>query len=1254
MVSLRLLVAFNMLIVSCVLGRQVFGFVDEQPIVKQTNIQGPSTSVVLHRDYLKFPVSDSAPSRKITLSINDKTIRQLDLKLAADTNATSSFDLNVRTWIGSTLKISSASDDSPEIKKVFNKISQSNKSSNNVRPQALANSSLNEVSSSKPKISFAFQIQPLLSKKCYACHGPDGHNEESELNLSDRALAIESGAIVAGSADDSELIARIISEDNDTLMPPPESHKTPLSKAEIALVRNWINEGANYEKHWAFTPIIAPPVPRFDAQPNSIQESSASPESVFLRNEIDAFVLRKIKEKDLSPNPDSDPARLVRRLAFDLTGLPPQIDLVRSFVEDSSDENWVRIVDQMLDSDHYGEHWARHWLDAVRYGDTHGIHIDNSRSIWPYRDWVVNAINQNMPFDQFTIEQMAGDMLPGANVSQKVASGYNRCVPTTAEGGSIDAELLVNYANDQTATTFAVWQGLTAGCAACHDHKFDPLSQKEYYQLTAFFRNNTVKAKDGNQPRPPPIIRIPNANQQQQRKALHREKKTLEEALPKLRVEWENSAEARMTDEELFKTVAEVTETASVSTPEQTPVWTFGPEQIAVAIKDKNVKTVDGPFGPALKLNKDSSLLTGTSAVADPETGAQLSFGGHIRLSQDASGTVVSQMYSEKGKRGWELTVNKWEMLFRLVNNSRHCAIEAKIGAKAIKDNKWHHFFITYDGNRPHRQLVVYLDGVPIGYRFGNSSNDWIPPTSSWGTDAKIGFGLRHRKNDDGSLHSIKEGEVLFADFVLFDSAVSARTVRQSALIFAAQTQAPIEPPKAVDAPEESKDADTKTATADRDKAKQKESETADKLTKAEKEAKEKADLIRLQFDDLNSIRRRMLVTTIQRSQHADLFNAQLDLETIKAGLTNIDLDSPVSLIMKEKENSKPKAHILDRGDYASPLEEVGAEVPAVLPPLSPTAPRNRLGLAVWMVSPENPLTARVTVNRYWHHLFGTGIVKSNEDFGITGDQPTHPELLNWLGNDFVKNDWDVKRLIRMMVTSSTYRQSQRFTPEKSQADPSNRFLSRGPRTRLDGEQLRDMALINARLLTDRIGGPPVKPYQPDKVWEEVAMAQSDTRFYRQSFGDQLYRRSLYTFWKRTAAPPSMTILNSPDRSTFCVRREKTNTPLQAFVMWNDPQFVEAARNVAEQAVSKELSFEQSVDFIGHLFVARKFGDAERSYLRSTFDKALSDFSTYPDRAEALLEIGESPLDESLPPEEVAAWTLVTSQIMNLDEALTH
>ena len=1033
-------------------------------------------------------------------------------------------------------------------------------------PVTLAVAPVHGAAAAPAKIEYNAQIQPILAENCFACHGPDSAGRKAKLRL-DRAefataaRGTHDPAIFPGKPDESPLIERILSKDAEEVMPPPESHKT-LKPAEIALLKRWIAEGAPYQEHWSFLPPVRPAVPPV-----------TNPKSL-VANPLDAFILAGLEREKLSPARPEEPARLLRRVTLDLTGLPPTPEELAVFLRDPSPAAYARAVDRLLASDAGAEQFARQWLDAVRYADTHGIHIDNFRSIWPYRDWVVNAFRQNMPFDQFTVEQMAGDLLPDATLEQKIASGFNRCLPTTSEGGAIAAEYEAIYAKDLVETMSTVWLGLTTGCAACHDHKFDPVSTKDFYALTAFFRNNTMPAMDGNVSDTRPSLFVPALADRAEWTRVQTELATAR-AAQKARIK---AADADFT--------AWLAATRSLAVPPKdyaTPLHVprLGPANASPTGSDAPVA---GPYGPAIRLDDRSEVLGGPIPLRREQSDS-ISF--LLRIAEKPSGPLISSWDAGEAGAGWEVFLDQGKIGVRLRGGRADFSARG-VAAAALKPGEWHHVVFTFDsGSWSNRSVEVYVDGK-AGANAGNINHvpgDIVPT-------APLVLGAR-------------------ADAPLTDGGVWVQDVRHHRRGFTvAQAK--------VDATVIETHAALNAEPAARTPAQVK--------------------LLRDHFFDAADAPSLVL-------------HAQVD--GLLATEATMRLRGGITLVMEEKKDTEPFAHVLTRGEYTQLGEKVGASTPAILPPLPAEAPRNRLSLARWLVDSKNPLTARVTVNRTWQHLFGTGLVESAGDFGVTGSRPSHPELLDWLAVDFRESGWDYRRLVKLMVTSATYRQSAVATPALLERDPANRLLARGPRHRLEAEQLRDQALAVSGLLVPKLGGRPVRPYQPEGIWEDVAMKESTTRFYRQDSGENLYRRSLYTVIKRTALAPVMDILNAPNREVSCVRRDRTNTPLQALVTLNDPLFVESSRQLAARALRAAPAFDARLDAVSLRLLGRKFSKPERAVVRRTLDQALAAYQREPAAAQKLLAVGESPADAQLPVPELAAWTLVASQVMNLDEALT-
>ncbi len=1001
------------------------------------------------------------------------------------------------------------------------------------------------------EISFNRHIQPVLSEYCYHCHGPDSaarkpKSEPLRLDRAQFAFAVrEDGkpAIVKGDAAASPLVQRIKTTDADEVMPPPDSHKT-LKPAEVALLEKWIAQGATYEEHWAFIPPKKPAVPQNAG-----------------RTDIDKFVRQKLAEAGLQPSPAEEKARLFRRLSYDVTGLPPSREDLAAHLADAAPDAYEKAVDRLLQTDDCAEHFARQWLDAARYGDTHGIHIDNFRSIWPYRDWVIGAFKANMPFDRFTVEQMAGDLLPSPTIEQIVATGFNRCLPTTGEGGAIGEEYEAIYAKDRVDTMAAIWLGVTTTCSSCHDHKFDPVTMKDFYSLTAFFRNTPMPALDGNNAEHPPVAFVP---------AMADRPRWAE--LPGLIAAQQQKVDQRKKAAEAdfafwLKTAG------SATLPPAPPAAFHAP--------------LDAPNDPNAAAK--GQVLAGT--VPQVKKNSHFSFGASLRMDQAGQGAVLSRMDSALAYRGWDLFLQDGKPAVHIIDHWPDKAIKV-VAEKPLAAGVWNHVMVTFDGAKKGLAAVtVYVNGKAV---------KTAPEVNSPGADFSVEAPLRLGARSKGAMD--------------VDSAVTGNVTAQNVRFFASTLGA-----------------EEVRGLMGRDLIRQFAEAAPEKRTPEQKNAV--FALYLSEFDEK------------AKALEADLAKLKAEEEAMKSRGVK-------SLVMQEKKD-EPFAFVLARGDYRNKTDRVTPATPAILPQLKGEGRRNRLDLAKWLVSPENPLPARVTVNRVWGYFFGTGIVESTDDFGVMGARPTNQDLLDFLAVSFVESGWNYRQLVRAIVTSDTYRQSGRMTPDKLEKDPANKLLSRGPRYRLDAEEIRDGALAASGLLVRKIGGPPVKPYQPEGVWEAVAMKESNTRFYKQDAGENLWRRSLYTLWKRTAPPASMDIMNAPTREVFCTRRERTNTPLQAFVTMNDPQFVEAARALAERAVKSSPDATARLDFITSALVARPFSEAERAASRRLLEKSTAAYTADPAAAQALIATGESKPDAALAPAELAAWTLVASQVMNTDEALT-
>lgn len=1038
-----------------------------------------------------------------------------------------------------------------------------------------AGSSLPEV------ISFNEHIQPILSEYCYHCHGPDSGTrepKESPLRLDrveDAFVLRDDGqpVIIKGDPKKSLLVKRMHSKDPEDIMPPPKSHKT-MNSRDIEMIERWIEQGAEYEPHWSFAEVKKPEPPAAGAG--------------WAANPIDHFIADKLEKSGLKPNPPEDLGRFYRRLHFDLTGLPPAPEAIKEFEKSAAGNPQVAIeaaADQLLASTASAENLTRHWLDAARYADTHGIHIDNYRAIWPYRDWVIRAFQANMPWDQFTTEQIAGDLLPDRSLDQLVATGFSRCLATTGEGGAIAKEYEAIYAKDQVETVSAVWLGLTTGCAACHDHKFDPVSTKEFYSLTAFFRNTSMSALDGNKEDHPPNVFVPLMPDRDRWGELVKE-------IGKAKQELAARAKAVRPEFETWLTTAtikparEIDSTLTIHLP---LVEADGPIRGLVDGQPREWATVnsriDGPLGKAPMVSEEPVDLGNIGGFSRQE---QVTYGGFIRVEGDPSGSVIAKMNPADSFRGWDLFLENGKPAYHVIDSWDKAANKV-VAPKPLEPGKWHHVMVTFDGKiSGHQASAIYVDGKNVGAKT-------YPNTVGGNIETPVHLRLGSREGGGSKLN----GKVALQDFRLYRRLLPAAEIE--VLAKNSVLQGIIAMP-------------------------------------AEKRSKEQVDSL------------------------LDYFTANVDepsreiktrLDKLESEQSELRKRGSMTLVMDEKK-AEPFAHVLVRGEYANEGERVTPATPAVLPPMAPDSPKNRLGLARWLNDPANPLPGRVTMNRTWSYFFGVGIVETSSDFGIMGARPSHPKLLDWLAAEFVESKWNYRHMIKLMVTSAAYRQSGVVSQEKLEKDPANRLVARGPRYRLDAEQIRDLALSSAGLLSLKVGGPSVKPYQPEGIWEAVAMPQSNTRTYREDRGEGLYRRSIYTIWKRTAAPPSMEIFNAPTREVFCVRRDLTNTPLQALVLMNDPQYVEASRELASHALEKEKAFDGRLDFVTTRLMGRTMDAAEREIVRKSLDKALAGFRSNGENATKLIQTGATPPRKNLDPPELAAWTLLASQILNLDETITR
>ncbi|MDR3632307.1 MAG: PSD1 and planctomycete cytochrome C domain-containing protein [Isosphaeraceae bacterium] len=1001
-------------------------------------------------------------------------------------------------------------------------------------------------------IDFDRQIRPILSNTCFQCHGPDEETRESGLRLDHRDEALrpaDSGkpAIVPGKPDQSTLVKRIASSDKRFMMPPPASNKA-LTPEQKDLLRAWVEQGADYRQHWSFARPTRPALPK-------VKDES------WPRNTIDRFILARLESDGLRPSREADRPTLIRRLALDLTGLPPTPGEVDAFVNDPRSDAYEALVDRLLSSPHYGERMALDWLDAARFADTHGYHIDSGRNMTRWRDWVIDAFNRDLPFDRFTIDQLAGDLVPNATLEQKVASGFNRNHMITFEGGAIPEEYLTAYIVDRVNTTGTVWLGLTVGCTQCHDHKFDPMTQKEFYELYAFFNNVPEQGLDGSKGNAAPMIPAPTKEQQRRL-------------------------------DRLAEAIRETETRLDAPTP-------------AVDAAQAQWEQTTGSERPVVFTALDPAETTsrgGTTLKRLPD-----------RSVQALKGNPATELYTVSSTpEASTVTALRLEALpdDRLVNKGPGRSVNGNFVLTDVR--------ISFAG-QPLRIKGVLADfsqqGHPVAYAIDDQ------PSTGWAVYPEVGKSHEATFALETPVHV--DGKTPLSVALAFESPYGQHQLGKFRL----------------------------AVTGDRDPLGPRTvPSTIAKTLALEGEKRTEAQRREL----------RRYYRTRVASECRPLAEA---LERLRRERSEIELGIPTAMVMQEM--PKPRdTFMLVRGQYDKHGEKVEAHVPAFLPPLPKDSPRDRLALARWLVDPAHPLTARVTVNRFWQAFFGTGLVKTAEDFGSQGELPSHPALLDWLAVEFVTPEsprtpaWDVKALVRSIVTSATYRQSSVVTPDLVAKDPENRLLARGPRVRLTAEFIRDQALAISGLLNPEIGGRSVSPYQPPGLWEELASradgANWTAQVYVQGHGTDLYRRTMYTFWKRTSPPPSLMTFDAPDRETCTVRRARTNTPLQALVLLNDPTYVEASRKLAERMMTEGgATADERITFAFRLATARLPSAQERDVVRKVFEAELSVYRTDAAASAKLLSVGESPRNAKLDAAELAAWSTVAGVILNLDETVT-
>jgi hypothetical protein len=992
-------------------------------------------------------------------------------------------------------------------------------------------------------------IRPLLSDKCFFCHGPDPNHREADLRL-DVEVSAHDWVIEAGEAEESELWRRITSDDPEVQMPPPDSGKA-LSPEQIRTLRQWINEGARYEDHWSFVAPTRSQLPK----PNRDD---------WVRNPIDAFILSRLESEGLSPSPEADKATLIRRLTLDLTGLPPTPEEVDAFTSNPSPAAYEELVDRLLQSERYGERMAQEWLDAARYADTMGYQADWERYQWRWRSWVIDAYNRNLPFDQFTIEQLAGDLLPDPTTEQLIATGFNRNHRINDEGGIIPEEYLVEYVVDRVETTSATWMGLTMGCARCHDHKFDPFSQVDFYRLFAIFNGVPEKGKEGRLGYATPYLRVAVRGKDEEYQAIKQRVAECEATLTEQVANLDSSREAwiQKTTEEL----------GSAADPwhvvEPIDVDAVGAVNFESLGDGSYLATGDNLTNPTyvVQLKPGEGRITGIRLEA--LTHDSLSGG---RLSSGNGNVILTDFTVEKTNPDSD---NRQPLkIDRAVADYAQSGFPVTQAIDKDQASGW-----AVDGHRKkENRTAIFSFAKPVELK----NDDMLT--------VRLDHGSKYPRREIGrfrlSVTSMKDPD------------------------FKSTLGLPADVVKAI-------------------------------RTKPERrKAKQKARL-----------------TEYHASIAEETKGIRKELKQARKDLKQFEQDS-TTYVMVMKEMDQPReTHVLNRGVYNQPGQVVKAAVPAaVLGDLPPGASRNRLGLAQWLVSGEHPLTARVIVNRYWAMLFGDGLVRTPEDFGLQGAYPSHPDLLDWLATEYPRLKWNTKELLKLMVTSATYRQSSEFPPQLRESDPNNVLLARMSRLRLPAEMIRDQALFASGLLVEKIGGPSVKPYQPVGLWSELSFQSKSrtTDFYVQGSGDDLYRRSLYTFWKRSVPPPTMATFDAPSREMCTLQRPRTNTPLQALALMNDTTYVEASRALATRAMNEAGDDTRSrIVFAFRSLLGREPDEKEVATLAGGVETRTVYFRQNPSAAEKLITVGNSKPDRSLDPIELATLTTCVMNILNLDETI--
>ena len=1114
------------------------------------------------------------------------------------------------------------------------------------------------------RVDFNQDVQPILAARCFACHGPDPEMRKAglRLDLEESAMRKRPGhpdAIVPGHPEKSELIKRIESKDSHYLMPQSsEGTARPMKPEEIAVLREWVREGAVYRPHWAFEKPSRPALP------------AATASDPWVKTPVDAFVLARMKKEGLRPSPEASNEALIRRVTLDLTGLVPTPAEVKTFEADNSPDAYEHLVDNLLARPTFGEQRARYWLDYARYADTYGLHYDNSRDIWPYRDYVIRSFNSNKPFDQFAMEQIAGDLLPAKNLDPLIASGYVRLGLSSNEGGTIPEELRANIARERTEAFGATFMGLTVGCAVCHDHKFDPTTQKDFYSLSAFFNNIDEKPFNDDRPVWAPMTRVPKAANQEEYDRVLAERSGWQGKVDGLHAQahslvanWLGSRQNAPQPVSAEKLVLRLRMDEGGGNTLKNSAPNSAASSFAVTGGGKPEWGETTWLWPDFRMQPGTRVLLGQTA--DYDTSQPFSVGGWMMLRSapnysvdGTSGTLISKMDASQHNRGWEIGMEKGHLTVNLVNEEPKDPNKPKKGEKPEAKFKEPFQYPTpadltakdLAPNKPpekpapkkkdDKKKEEKKDEKPKPVEPEDTTPDVTVRLTSVDRLPLDGYWKHMFFTYDGSGKA--SGIKVYVNGIPFAMHIDADKLDGKTIKTPAPMQLGWRNPEDHPA-KETRYQDIRvygrSLAADEVRRLPFEDYVAEIATKPENEWTRDQVHVMHQF----------YLNTIDKNYR----EAEDSIQALDQRLEKLSEGGDLTMVAWERP-SVAYAHVLARGVYSARGDRVEANTPHYLPPLPAGETHNRLALARWTVSAENPLTARVTVNRMWYELFGTGLVETTEDFGIMGQRPSHPELLDWLAVEFRESGWNIKHMYKLLVMSAAYRQSAVSTPDQLAKDPKNLLLSHGPRFRMDAEMMRDVALESGGLLLGRVGGPSVKPYQPANIWELIGIGGSDTLHYEQQHGDALYRRSMYSYWKRMAMLPDMDALDAPMRDVVCTRRQRTDTPLQALVTMNDVVWVEAARALAQRVILEGgHDPAKRINLMSEIVLSHDATPKMATVLENSLDQMEKHYTADPKAARELIAVGEKKRDPAINESELAAWTMVASEMLNLDETIT-